>query len=873
MKPNVEIGAPLFVVCGALWLDIAFPLNVFIGAPYVAAILLSLWIPGRNSILITTLLTLLMVPIGYLWADLDTESWAGLLDRGVAVLAILASAAMILLYRSRLAKNTAEKATGSEGWDTFEILGEWRSLLAIGGLLAVIAITLVAIKETEKSFAWVSHTHEIQFNNTALLSFLQDTETGQRGYLLTGEESYLEPFNSSRNKIYDSIKNLELLTIDNFDQQKRITRLKPLVGEKLEELELTINVHREHGFSAALKIVKTNVGKHVMDQIRLIIEEISAEEERLLSKRQERTELLQVIAGIAYLLIISMVILLPILFFFRVQAYAKYRQKSEENLAAAKEKADKANSAKSEFLSSMSHEIRTPLNGVLGVTQLLQDTDLDEDQRDKINIILSSGQTLLAILNDVLDVSKIEAGGVVLEEYAFSVDGLVSTITAPFQSLADDKGIKLIVSGVQESAFAVKGDPVRLRQILWNILSNAIKFTDKGSITLTIKKCVDGEEIADLALIKNRQWFCFSVDDTGPGIKPDRIDVIFDPFTQEDNSITRKHGGTGLGLSIVKQLTELMGGTLVVDSKVGIGSKFLVYIPFEEPSKEEVEAASLRSRASAIDRSKPLKILLAEDNEVNAVIAKAFLEKFGHSVKHVENGLKAVEVAQENWADLILMDIHMPEMDGIDATKEIRSTELGRTIPIVGLTAEAFADRHALFKEAGMNGVLTKPYTEQQLDETIAANRQIERRSVERHTELQTVDYGATDASQDVAIGDNIHVSDDAEPPIGDEHKLAKFRNQLPAETVSHLLMEAQNSLRKCLKELQHGIQIEDSVIIREVAHSIKGSSGSMFAIRVSKLAAELETKSEDIEIVRSLLPGFEVAAQQSIEWWRDQSA
>jgi len=396
------------------------------------------------------------------------------------------------------------------------------------------------------------------------------------------------------------------------------------------------------------------------------------------------------------------------------------KKESELALISATEKAESASIAKSNFLSTMSHEIRTPLNGVLGLAQLLTDTNLDKDQKQKVEIILSSGHTLLAIINDVLEISKIEAGGIELEEKAFNLKNLVSIIASPFQSLADEKGLKLRVIEKVSSDLALSGDPVRLRQILWNLLSNAIKFTNSGSVTLTID---NDDHTNDKRPDTKRHQLHFTVSDSGNGIAPDRVDAIFDAFTQEDSSITRKHGGTGLGLSIVKQLTELMGGTINVTSELGTGTSFDVSIPFNSASREDAETVFLKDMKYNAQSNEPLNVLIAEDNDVNALIARSFLEKVGHNVKRVENGKQAVDAAREQWADLILMDIHMPEMNGIEATKIIRSTPSGEALPIVGLTAEAFVESHAEFIRAGMNGILTKPFTEQQLMETLGTHR------------------------------------------------------------------------------------------------------------------------------------------------------
>ncbi len=395
-----------------------------------------------------------------------------------------------------------------------------------------------------------------------------------------------------------------------------------------------------------------------------------------------------------------------------VQENIIWRQAAEEKLKLTTEKAEQANHAKSLFLSSMSHEIRTPLNGIMGMSQLLNDTKLDESQKHKLSIIQSSGQSLQGIINDVLDMSKIEAGAIELESIPFSLRNALSTTMTPFQSLADEKGIKLQTSSLPENLDVVVGDPVRLRQILWNLLSNAIKFTSKGNVTLSIT--IQDQSGMVQATDRNFQLL-ISVKDTGQGIAKDRLDSIFQPFTQEDNTITRKYGGTGLGLTIVSRIVELMAGRIDVQSVAGSGTEFNVLLPFLKATDLQKEELSDRRERVNLTLGQGVTVLVAEDNKINATIAKAFLKKFGCEILWAENGQQAVEMFIKDTPDLIFMDIHMPVMDGIEATATIRKHPEGKDVPIVGLTAEAFRERHAEFKKVGMNQVLTKPYTEDQI--------------------------------------------------------------------------------------------------------------------------------------------------------------
>jgi signal transduction histidine kinase len=387
-----------------------------------------------------------------------------------------------------------------------------------------------------------------------------------------------------------------------------------------------------------------------------------------------------------------------------------------------KEKAQSSERFKQQFLANMSHEIRTPMNSVIGITNLILKTELTEQQHKYISMIQAASEQLMSIINDILDISKIEAGKMTFEKIGFNLNQVVENVLNMLQFKAQEKKLELKSNVTSEIPDNIIGDPSRLAQILINLVGNSIKFTHEGFIEIKCNMIFKSNTLCDIE---------FSVSDTGIGIPQDKLSSIFESFTQANSDTSRRYGGTGLGLTICKQLTELQGGKIGLESKLGLGTRFFFNIPFEIGQKTH----KLDNESTPTKRQ-PLipgtRILLVEDNDFNKIVAEDTIQEEypGVIIEHASNGLEAVEMVTNNTYDLVLMDIQMPEMDGYEATKTIRKLDSEKAmIRIMAMTANATPEEIAKCFESGVNEYISKPFVPEELftkmEQQVASGKQI----------------------------------------------------------------------------------------------------------------------------------------------------
>jgi TMAO reductase system sensor TorS len=504
----------------------------------------------------------------------------------------------------------------------------------------------------------------------------------------------------------------------------------------------------------------------------------------------------------------------------RLEAALSAHRMLEANLRETKESAEAANRAKSQFLANMSHEIRTPMNGVLGMVELLLSTELTARQRHYAETVQRSGETLLDVINEILDFSKIEAGRLEIEAVEFDCRQALSDVVNLLSERASRKGLVLIHRTERNVPEAVVGDPSRVKQVLTNLVGNAIKFTERGEVRVSMDLA---ERVGDACVLR------FEVKDTGIGIAPDALATIFDAFSQADATMRRKFGGTGLGLTIAKQLAQVMGGTVGVDSMPGRGSTFwfTVRVPAVR-AQRGVDASA--PAAEAVPSCFRGRVLLAEDNPVNRELAMAMLEAVDLDVALAVDGHEAVEAVAKGGIDLVLMDCQMPEMDGFAATRAIRNAEApgGHRLPIVALTANAMEGDRERCLECGMDDYLSKPFKAPQLYAILA------RWLPEGEPRPKPAEAAPAPPPGLAAAVKTLEINAIAQIRAAGGSDADRL-----LEKVLRLYCD---SVPQMLKSMQEAAGKGDCVALQRAAHALKSSSHNVGAVRFASLCRDLET-------------------------------
>lgn len=507
-------------------------------------------------------------------------------------------------------------------------------------------------------------------------------------------------------------------------------------------------------------------------------------------------------------------------------------RKLANEIDEARRRAEEADAAKSRFLAMMSHELRTPMTGLLGMIELLSRTPLDLEQSSFIRVMRDSAETLLALLNDILDYSKLEAGKVQLEEIAFSPRRVVDDVLRLFQIPATAKGLTLSAETEPDLPQWLLGDPLRLKQILSNLVSNGLKFTNEGSVTIVLGV---GEKDGD------RVRVCGSVADTGIGISETVRGQLFAAFEQGAKSTTRRFGGTGLGLSICKRLVEGMDGWIRVSSEPGRGSTFQFEVLMQSTTAPVTDEISADDAVEAPAVTRPIHILLAEDNDVNRMLVSRMLAQAGHRIDEVADGAQAVAAVRRRTYDLVLMDMQMPVMDGPEATAEIRAMGDERAkMTIVALTADALPEHRAAYLEAGLDEVLLKPVDWHALNRTIArVSTALNSASAEDETE------GA---------------EPDSLPPVFDRARVCAAVGSLPPIRAMEMIALVPEEAETQLASFDKALAANDLEAARRIAHTMKGLAANFGAARLEAAAIRTQHGCKTIEEAQASLPELRAA-------------
>jgi signal transduction histidine kinase/CheY-like chemotaxis protein len=676
-------------------------------------------------------------------------------------------------------------------------------LYLLGTFITTIILIVFLQYNSNKHINNLIHGNELLINEFQILGETQKLETDML-YIEThvyrtvfrGDSSYLEGIKDRERSARARFLKLKPLLLTD-STTGLVQQLDSLIEEKVKFSDKLLNTFFTEGQPALREIYENVKSKYLMGQIVNVI--------NLLNKpRQDDLTNLAIDANKSgekareWGIVLAITAALACIFtFWYITNRLKHQQQLFDQLNESEKRVREAGIMKENFMANMSHEIRTPMNAILGFTNLLQKEPLNEKSREFVNSIQNSGENLMTIINDVLDFSKIEAGMMRIEVNSFSLRGLLHSVETMFASKIQPKNIRLTVDVEKSIPDVLKGDAVRLTQILANLVNNSVKFTNTGSIDIRVTARKEQEDAVEIS---------FSVKDTGIGIPPDKMDTIFERFQQADEDTTRKYGGTGLGLSIVKQLVELQNGTISVSSAQNKGTEFvftisyIIAVEINERDKQKFMPAN----EIQLDKNN-IKILVAEDNAMNQSLMNHLLTDWKLDFHIVNNGKEAIEALQEKKYSLVLMDIQMPQMDGYTATRKIRN-ELNNPVPIIAMTAHAMAGEREKCLSYGMNEYISKPIRDNELFKII--------------NDILNSSSGSTERSRenDYSVGQNSELNLDYLKEISggndafEVSMIEQFLQQVPGE----------------LEDMQDAFNKKNYVEAAHIAHNMKTSVGFM---------------------------------------------
>jgi signal transduction histidine kinase/CheY-like chemotaxis protein len=581
-------------------------------------------------------------------------------------------------------------------------------ILAGAMMLSAFIISMVTWKGLNATIAERTKLRSLFIKWEQLFSTIKDAETGQRGYIITGEEEFLKPFHDAAARLpaeFQTLGSLEDETKDGYGMEDVIA-FQRLVDRKLEELRETITVNRREGREAATKLIQSRMGLRVMDEIRT---EVGTRVTELKVRMDEHDSNMQrdlllgsySVAGTCVAALAAGAVALLLL------RESERQARREERLAGEKRRAEDQNREKSVFLATMSHEIRTPMNAILGFGELLEAEAHHEKDKRYAQSIVRSGHSLLQIINDILDLSKVEAGMMELHAESMDLRELAAFVQQLFLTQTMNKGIELRVEMADDVPGSLMLDKTRLRQILINLVGNAFRFTEQGHVTLKIQgHREDGS--------RSRYHLVTEVIDTGVGIPAEKLQDIFKPFVQAESKRPAEALGTGLGLVIVKRLATLMGGTVLVQSEVGKGTTFRLDLPHIDISTRLPLSIHPEETNVNFNDLQPACILVTDDNPVNRELVRGFFAKTHHRIIEASNGREAMAAIAADRPDLVLMDIRMPVMDGREVLQLMRQCKDFDRTPVIAVTASSMAGEEGSLKET-FDGYVRKPYTRAEL--------------------------------------------------------------------------------------------------------------------------------------------------------------